>query len=238
MAAFGSRGILPRRPANHLIGYTSGTSSATPAPVAPAGPSAITEFSSSKDPEEMIKGPDGNLWFTEGVANKIARLTPAGVLTEYPVPTAGSYPVGIITGPDGAIWFAEEYGNNLGRLDMATLKITEYPTAWTRPDNFGRPYTPSPYKLAIGPDSNLWLTARNSNQLASFNLSTKTFTAFDLPGPVSLSGGGNPAGVVAGPDHNPWVAEAGTNEVLKVVPATGAITAFPLPTPAPAPEGL
>jgi len=235
--AIGS-GMLVVPAADHLIGYTSGTSSATPAPVAPAGPSAITEFSSSKDPEEMIKGPDGNLWFTEGVANKIARLTTAGVLTEYAVPTAGSYPVGIITGPDGAIWFAEEYGNNLGRLDMATLKITEYPTAWTRPDNFGRPYTPSPYKLTIGPDSNLWLTARNSNQLASFNLSTKTFTAFDLPGPVSLSGGGNPAGVVAGPDHNLWIAQAGMNQVLKVVPATGAVTAFPLPTPAAAPEGI
>ncbi len=37
-------------------------------------------------------GTDGNLWFTEADANQIGRITPAGVITEFPVPTANSRP--------------------------------------------------------------------------------------------------------------------------------------------------
>ena len=28
-------------------------------------------------------------------------------VVEYPIPTAGSWPIGITAGPDGALWFTE-----------------------------------------------------------------------------------------------------------------------------------
>ncbi len=72
---------------------------------------------------QITTGPDGNLWFAEVRANKIGRLTPDGLLTEFPIPTSvqtglgeGSFPYGITTGPDGNIWFTEQYGNKIGRL--------------------------------------------------------------------------------------------------------------------------
>ena len=34
-------------------------------------------------PFEITAGPDGNLWFTENVGNRIGRITPAGVVTEF-----------------------------------------------------------------------------------------------------------------------------------------------------------
>lgn len=74
---------------------------------------------------EITSGPDGNLWFAEPSDNKIGRLTPTGVLTEFPIPTSvpnpfgnGSFPFGITAGPDGNIWFTEEYGNKIGRIDV------------------------------------------------------------------------------------------------------------------------
>ena len=36
----------------------------------------------------IAAGPDGALWFTEWSANRIGRITTAGAVTEYPVPTA------------------------------------------------------------------------------------------------------------------------------------------------------
>ena len=38
---------------------------------------------------EIALGSDGNLWFTEMVG-KIGRITPAGVITEFSIPTDGS----------------------------------------------------------------------------------------------------------------------------------------------------
>ncbi len=35
----------------------------------------------------IAAGPDGNVWFTEGVGNKIGRITPAGDVTEFPPAT-------------------------------------------------------------------------------------------------------------------------------------------------------
>src|SRR5437867_1624386 len=63
---------------------------------------SITEYpiSSNNDPTTITRGPDGNLWFTEAPANNIARITPAGDITEFSLPTPGAYPVGITTGPD------------------------------------------------------------------------------------------------------------------------------------------
>src|ERR1700731_2568477 len=63
----------------------------------------------------ITAGPDGALWFTEGNANKIGRITTAGVFTEFPVPTANSFPAGITAGPDGNLWFVEAIGN-IGRI--------------------------------------------------------------------------------------------------------------------------
>jgi virginiamycin B lyase len=64
----------------------------------------------------IVSGPDGALWFTEGTANKIARITTSGAVTEYPIPTASSTALSIASGPDGSLWFTEFDGNNIGRL--------------------------------------------------------------------------------------------------------------------------
>jgi virginiamycin B lyase len=70
-------------------------------------------------------GPDGALWFTEAVGNKIGRISTAGLVTEYAVTTAASSPQGITAGPDGALWFTELLGNKIGRITSSGA-ITEY----------------------------------------------------------------------------------------------------------------
>ena len=96
----------------------------------------------------ITAGPDGNLWFTESGANQIGRITPAGAVTEFPIPTAGSHPYGITAGPDGNLWFTEFNANKIGRITTAGV-ITEFPIPTAGSAAYG---------IAAGPDGNLWFT--------------------------------------------------------------------------------
>src|SRR5262249_52045681 len=75
------------------------------------------------NPEYIIRGADGNVWVSELVANKIARVTPSGDLTEFDVPTPLSGPAGIALAP-GGMWFSELYANQLAWITY-TGEITE-----------------------------------------------------------------------------------------------------------------
>jgi len=73
-------------------------------------------------------GPDGNVWVTELDGGRIARISPAGALTEFGprgavtglkagVPAhALAGPEGIVAGPDGALWFTLHDGDGVGRI--------------------------------------------------------------------------------------------------------------------------
>ena len=60
----------------------------------------------------MASGPDGHLWFTAQNTNtntfQVVRVTTAGDLTYFAIPSHNAYPAGITAGPDGNVWFTEE----------------------------------------------------------------------------------------------------------------------------------
>ena len=71
---------------------------------------------SAPQPSGIAVGPDGNLWFLENNGNRVDRITPAGVITPYPVPTINAFLEHIVAGPDGNLWFTEGGGNKIGRI--------------------------------------------------------------------------------------------------------------------------
>ncbi|HKQ75859.1 MAG TPA: hypothetical protein VJ810_19345 [Blastocatellia bacterium] len=78
---------------------------------------------------EIATGPDGNIWFTIRNRAKIGRITPEGVITEFPLPNPLSSPYEIAAGPDGNLWFTEEASTNeykIGRITPGGV-ITEFP---------------------------------------------------------------------------------------------------------------
>ena len=91
---------------------------------------------------------------TETFTSKIARVTPAGVITEFPVLTPDGRPEGITAGPDGNLWFCEARGAKIGRITPAGA-ITEFAT----------PH-PAPAHITVGPDGNLWFTMVDGNSIA------------------------------------------------------------------------
>ena len=91
----------------------------------PAHAQVATEFnlvsiSGASQPLFVAVGPDGNLWFTEFSGNRIGRITPQGVVTEFSAGIGpGAGPNAITAGPDGNLWFTENLVDRIGRITPA-----------------------------------------------------------------------------------------------------------------------
>jgi streptogramin lyase len=78
------------------------------------------------------------IWFTDARTNSIGKLdannsssnnTSSSKVELINVPTPKAGPMGIVMSPDHkTIWFAEITGDKVASLDIASNKVTEYPT--------------------------------------------------------------------------------------------------------------
>ena len=77
------------------------------------------------------------------VAHKIGRITPAGMITEFPLPS-GTFPYKITAGKDGNLWFTMH--DRIGRLTPAGV-FTAFPLP--TPNTF-------PGGITATSDGNIW----------------------------------------------------------------------------------
>jgi streptogramin lyase len=168
----------------------------------------------------ITAGPDGNLWFTEGIGN-VAKVTTSGSFTEFAVPGAGPSgpplagwaPTGITAGPDGNLWFTLNRSGSCGSLGRVTTlgAVTLFPLPF--PCN-------QPDGIVTGPDGKLWFTEPASNKVG--NMTTAgVVTEYVVPTSGTLS-----HGITVGPDGNLWFTENGGQKVANVTTA-GAFTEYP-----------
>jgi hypothetical protein len=61
------------------------------------------------------------------------------VVTEFPLPTASSFPFGIAAGPDSNLWFTEYRGNSIGRVEVGSSPTTTSTTSTTIPPTTTQP---------------------------------------------------------------------------------------------------
>jgi streptogramin lyase len=105
---------------------------------------------------DLTAGRDGNIWFSQLWQDKIGRITPAGIITEFNLPpTPGGYcgcPNGITTGPDGYIWFMSSF-NTIGRITPSG-QVSYFSGAGD--EGIG---------ITTGPDGNIWFTDHWSQQI-------------------------------------------------------------------------
>jgi len=107
----------------------------------------------------MTAGPDGNVWACASDSNLIARITPAGTLTMFPLASPNAQPYGIVTGGDGNLYFTEpgvnRTTNKIGEITPSGV-ITEFqiPTALS-----------GPVLIAAGPSNTIWFTEGSSNKI-------------------------------------------------------------------------
>jgi streptogramin lyase len=112
----------------------------------------IVEYSiptANSQPNQIIVA-NGDVWFNEVGAGKIARVTSAGAITEFQAPGQDSPTTGVIcAGPDG-IWFSGPHEIGEIAFDGTTvLREFSIPSAPA-----GNPGIPG----VLGPDGNIWYT--------------------------------------------------------------------------------
>jgi hypothetical protein len=104
----------------------------------------ITEYTTGLGPRNMptaiAAGPDGNLWFTDCLANAIGRVTPSGQITEYPNGLGRSNgPDAIAPGADGDMWFADTGADAIGRIGTGAPPALHTPATVTGAGQEGSP---------------------------------------------------------------------------------------------------
>jgi len=188
-----------------------------PTVAARADTAAVVEYPVPHRPlrvDAIVKGPDGNMWFTESNSQKVARITPAGVITEFAV---AGHPAGITVGPDNNLWFIEGQDQLVGRMSPDGTVLNQFPVPWLLV-----PYGPLA-GITLGPDNHVWISEVGANMVGWID-ATGVVTAYAV--------NGGPLALTPGPDGNLWFTEWRSNRIAKLDPATGRVLArYDVPRP-------
>jgi streptogramin lyase len=167
-------------------------------------------------PNGVAVGSDGNVWFTEWSGGNIGRITPTGVITEFPDGYAQTN--GIAPGQSGMLWFTYsiiDNPSNIVGMITTTGQITTFPTpAGGCPDG----------GIVLGSDGNMWFPDLCRSTIDRI-LPDGTVTEFPTPTV------GGPLDIAAGPDGNVWYVDSNSDHgIVGRVTMSGIITEFPLPS--------
>jgi streptogramin lyase len=174
----------------------------------------VNEFpvpTASSLPFELAGGLDGNVWFTEAHGDKVARITPAGAITEFTL-TSGSHPIGIALGPDKNLWFTESV-SRIGTISTSGV-IHEYSTSASR----------YPHDIVAGPDGNLWFTEPAGAQGYLGVMSTSGTLLQEYP----VTSTEAPIAITVGPDKNLWYSEP-FGAIVSSMTTAGSVTDYTVP---------
>ena len=151
----------------------------------------VARLMEGAQPEAIAAGPDGNMWVTEQHA--IARITPAGDVTEFPLPPELSYPAGIIAASDGRLWFTSSFKSALGAM-TTDGSATVYPL----------PTSTIGQVLVDRGDGTIWYTGVLAYVVGSLEIAGSASTVTYIP-----STNTTPDGIAVGPDNQLYFTESG-----------------------------
>lgn len=169
-------------------------------------------------PHDPAVGPDGALWFTEQMANKIGRLDPkTGEIKEYTLPSdKNAGPHGLMADRDGNIWFTANFGGYIGKLDPRTGHVDEFKMTDEKADD--------PHTLVFDKNGIMWFTVQGGNMVGRLDPKTGKMTLKEAPTESAL-----PYGIQVNSKGVPVFCELGTHKMASIDPKTMAITEYNLP---------
>ena len=129
-------------------------------------------------PHDPAVAPDGALWYTAQLTNKLGRLDPrTGQFKEYPLKTPDSGPHGLVADTDGNIWFTAIFKGYVGKLNPRSGAIAEYRPSGAKID----PHTPVFDQRGI-----LWFTTQESNVIGRLDPQSGEIKLARVPTPHAV----------------------------------------------------
>lgn len=166
-------------------------------------------------PHDPVVAPDGSLWYTGQMANKLRRFDPqTGQFKEFPLKTPELGPHGLAADRDGNIWFTAVFKGYIGKLNPSTGEITEY----HMPD----PRAKDPHTPAFDQKGNSLVhngTIEFCGKARSGEISLK-----EVPTAHAI-----PYGIADLPSGVPYFCEFGTNKLASIDPESMKITEYEMP---------
>jgi streptogramin lyase len=175
--------------------------------VTPAG--ELTEYKVPNGAGSIVSGADGNIWFAE--PKGIARITPDGQITSFPLASGVGGPPTLSAGPDGNVWFVTGKPAMAGFVTPAGA-VTTFPLKGAG----------APSAITAGPGGELWFTEPKAARIGRLTV-TGEETEFPLPA------GSKPNSIALGADGNLWFSDGSAARVGRITPA-GQVAFFALPT--------
>jgi streptogramin lyase len=173
--------------------------------------------------KELVAGPDGGMWFTDGwwpegaYHGTVGRISAEGSISEFEEGLgARSDTEEIVAGPDGNLWFADA-GD--GSIDNAIGRVTPSGTINEFTEGLE---TVRPRTIIDGVGNRLWFTANGSSPAIGSITTAGVISKFILPGPPHVP--------VLGPEGNVWFTygESGSGAIGRVVQEEGGTTVITL----------
>jgi virginiamycin B lyase len=191
---------------------------------------SLMEFDVNATVGDIAGGPDGRVWFTDPVKNRIGAMTSDGRVTLYRLATRGQ-PRGIVTGPDGSLWVTV----HRGPPDLIKGSIVRVDSSGSVTGVFRLDATPG--AIVVGSDGALWFTAifydpnapPPDHERSSIGRITTDGEMTFIPLALHVFAGS----IVTGPDGNVWFDEPsrkdGVSGFIGRVTPEGRVTRYRIP---------
>ncbi|MCJ1441974.1 MAG: hypothetical protein MMC23_002466 [Stictis urceolatum] len=213
-------------------------------PITLAAPSATPKFTfyetptSFSGPCDLDTGPDGAIWVSDQLVNKLARVdVTTGAVTDYPIPwtlpplaenplaglAGGRLNLACVvrSGADGHLYAANGLRNQLVKMNVTTKDIEVL-----TPPGLGPAGNLQPFNDAYTAEDGIYFTQTTGNVLTFYEFETGEFTNYEVPTPAAM-----PLGVLHASDGNVYVAEFMGNKIAKFDTGTKTFTEFVIPVP-------
>jgi streptogramin lyase len=145
----------------------------------------------------IVAGPDGNLWATVELGQRLVQVTPAGIYTDWPNPGAVRL-FDLVVGPDNHLWVTEASAI-AGDIGVWQFRLDTFTWHWF-------PLTPLPiggstsqFGICVVPGGRLAVTDFAGMRIRIINTAGTLLGTIDLTGPAW-----NPYQIITGPDNELW----------------------------------